>query len=173
MKGLIIYATCYGSTEQYADWICEEIPFEKKCYKEVTDEELRSAEIIILGSWVLAHKLFLTQWIESKEQLLKGKVLYAYSVSGAVPGDAELDQVFPNSFSGELLSDVKTFQCGGKREVKKMSPFHKFMMWFAVTFIEKDPMIKEKMKRYVDNVDRSYIEPLIQTVKAIHTNPLI
>ncbi len=21
MKGLIIYATCYGSTEQYADWI--------------------------------------------------------------------------------------------------------------------------------------------------------
>ena len=121
----------------------------------------------------LAHKLFLTRWIESKEQLLKGKELYAYSVSGAVPGDPELEQVFPNSFSVELLSGVKTFQCGGKREVKKMSPFHKFMMWFAVTFIEKDPMIKEKMKRYVDHVDRSYVEPLIQSIKATLTNELI
>jgi len=166
MKGLIVYATCYGSTRKYAEWIAEDTGFTCRCNKEVTDDELRAADTIVLGSWVLAHKLFLAKWIEEKKDLLMGKKLYLYSVSGAKPGDKVLDNVFTDSADKSLLEGAGTYQFGGRRETKNMSGFHKFMMWIATTFIEKDPDKKEEMKKYVDNVDRSYTKALVKEITA-------
>lgn len=167
MKGLVIYASCYGSTKQYAEWISAETGFE--CYesKDVTDEQLREAEIIVIGSWVIAYKLFLSKWIEEKKELLTDKKLYFYSVSGAMPGDESLKGVFTKSVNESLLSGATTYEFAGRREIKKMSAFHKFMLWIASTFIEKDPVKKQEMKKYVDNVDKKYIEALLRDIKGI------
>lgn len=166
MKGLIVYATCYGSTKQYAEWIAEDTGYTCRCNKDVTDDELREADTIILGSWVLAHKLFLAKWIGEKKEILSGKRLYFYSVSGAKPGDRVLDNVFADSADQVLLEGAGTYQFGGRRETKNMSGFHKFMMWIATTFIEKDPDKKEEMNKYVNNVDRSYIQALVKEIKS-------
>lgn len=166
MKGLIIYATCYGSTQQYADWIAEATGYETVSYKDVTEGQLQAAEHIVIGSWVLAHRLCIGKWIEEKKHLLKGKDLYFYSVSGAKPGDKVLDNVFKDSVPSELLDENKCYQFGGKRETKKMSGFHKFMMFIATTFIEKDKEKKEEMKRFVDNVDKKYSDKLIAALNA-------
>lgn len=165
MKGLIIYATCYGSTKQYADWIIEETGYEAKSYKDVTDEELSAYDKIVIGSWVLANKLFLSKWIEEKKELLKNKEVVFYSVSGADPNDKSIAKVFKDSIDEKLYENAKCYRFGGRRETKKMSGFHKFMMFIATTFIEKDKDKKEEMKRYTDNVYRAYINPLIEQIK--------
>ncbi len=164
MKGIIIYASCYGSTEQYAAWISERLPFKKVNYKDVTDDELLESDIVVIGSWVLANKLFLAKWLGVKTELLRNKKLFFYSVSGAKPGDATLERVFEDSMDPALMGCTKTYQFGGKREVKGMSGFHKFMLWIASTFVEKDPEKKEEMKKYVNNVLVEYIEPLIDDI---------
>ena len=166
MKGLIIYATCYGSTQQYADWIADATGYETVSYKTVTDEQLKAADALVIGSWVLAHKLCIGKWIEDKKDLLKGKDLYFYSVSGAKPGDKVLNNVFKDSVPAELLDENKCYQFGGKRETKNMSGFHKFMMFIATTFIEKDKEKKAEMKRFVDNVDKKYTKELIAALSA-------
>ncbi|MBN1776708.1 MAG: hypothetical protein JW811_01170 [Clostridiales bacterium] len=165
MKGLIIYASCYGSTKTYAEWISEETGMQVVSYKEATDKDIENTNTIVIGSWVLAHKLFLKKWLTEKKELLKGKKLYVFSVSGAKPGDKELDHVFSDSLDAELLKDCKTYQFGGRRETKKMSGFHKFMMFIAAAFIEKDKEKKAEMKRYVDNVDRKYINVLMEDLQ--------
>ena len=165
MKGLIIYATCYGSTKTYSDWISEETGFPAVCYKDVTDAQIQSADTVVIGSWVLANKLFLAKWIGEKAAQLKGKALYVFSVSGAKPGDTALDRVFADSIGGDLLANCKTYQFGGRRETKKMSGFHRFMLFIAAVFIEKDKEKKAEMKRYVDNVDRQYTKPLIAALQ--------
>ena len=167
MKGIIIFGSCYGSTEQYASWISEKLPLKKVNYEDVTDDEISQSDIVVIGSWVLANKLFLAKWLKEKTDLLKNKTLYIYSVSGAEPGDACLKRVFEDSLDPALLSNAKTYQCGGKREVEGMSGFHKFMLWIAATFIEKDPQKKADIKKYVNNVSFNYISPLIEDIKNI------
>ena len=162
MKGLIVYASCYGSTKQYADWIKEETGYESKPYKEVTDGDINESDTIIIGSWVLANRLFLAKWIEEKKDLLKDKELVFYSVSGADPKDDCLKEVFSCCVDCEMLENAKCYRFGGKRETNKMSGFHKFMLFIAASFIEKNKDKKEEMKRYTDNVDRNYIKPLIE-----------
>ncbi len=166
MKGIVIYASCYGSTKTYADWIGEETGFAPVSYKDVRDSDIRSADAVVIGSWVLAHKLFLAKWLMENKELLMQKKLYVYSVSGAKPGDKELAGVFTGSMDEALLNHCRTYQFGGRRETKKMSGFHKFMMFIATTFIEKDKEKKAEMKQYVDNVDRQYTQPLIKDLQA-------
>ncbi len=161
MKGLIVYASCYGSTKQYADWISEDLGYDTKAYKDITDEDFKEYETIVIGSWVLANKLFLAKWIEEKKCLLMEKELVFYSVSGADPEDSCLKEVFSCCVDEVLLKNAKCYRFGGKRETKKMSGFHKFMMFIATTFIEKDKDKKEEMKRYTDKVNRKYTKQLI------------
>jgi len=171
MNGIVVYATCYGSTRQYADWISDALGYEVRDFKDVTDDELAVADIVIIGSWVLAHRLYLDKWIREKRDLLRQKHLFLYSVSGAEPGSDELTAVFEHSVQPDLLETARTYQCGGRRETKKMSGTHKFMMWIATTFIEKDPEKKAEMKQYVDRVSESYIVPMIEDIRVLtHLN---
>lgn len=165
MKGIVIYASCYGSTKTYAEWIGEETGFAPVSYKDVRDTDIQSADAVVIGSWVLAHRLFLAKWFMEYKDLLMPKKLCVYSVSGARPGDRELDGVFAASMDEALLRHCRTYQFGGRRETKKMSGFHRFMMFIAATFIEKDKEKKAEMKKYVDNVDRQYIEPLVKDLR--------
>lgn len=165
MKGIVIYASCYGSTKTYADWIGGETGYTPVSYKDVRDEDIESADVVVIGSWVLAHRLFLAKWLAEKAELLGQKKLYVYSVSGAAPGDRELDGLFTGSLPEALLNNCKTYQFGGRRETKKMSGFHRFMMFIAATFIEKDKEKKAEMKKYVDNVDKKYIVPLLEDLQ--------
>ena len=168
MKGLIVYATSYGTTKQYAEWIAEEVGVETRSYKEVKDSDLQGADFLIIGSMVLAHRLFLTKWLTTKEALLQGKTLFIYSVSGAKPGDKELEDIF-DTLPELLLKGAKTYRFGGKMRFQELSGFHKLLMRIG-TLIEKDPETKAEMKKDMkiakDNINRAYIDTLVQDFKA-------
>lgn len=168
MKGLIIYFSAYGTTKQYAEWISEEIDAKTYNYKTVSDADLQEADYLIIGSFVLAHKLIISKWLTAKEPLLKGKKLFFYSVSGAVPGAKELESIFSSSISESLLAGAKTYQFGGRMRYQDLSGFHKLMMKIG-TLIEKDPVAKADMKKDMkiakDHVNRDYIKPLVQDFK--------
>jgi len=164
-NGIIIYFTAYGTTKQYAEWISDEIHTKIRSYKEVTDDELQSSDYLIIGSFVMAHKLIISKWLSKKEQILKNKRLFFYSVSGAKPGTKELENIFEISLPESLLKNAKTYQFGGKLRYEDLSGFHKLMIKIGI-LIEKDPGTKAEMKRDTkiakDNINRDYIKPLIQ-----------
>lgn len=168
-KGLIVYFTSYGTTRQYAEWISGEIEAGIRGYKEVTDDELQNADYLIIGSFVMAHRLIISKWIAKKENVLAGKKLFFYSVSGAKPGAKELDDIFSVSLPESLLRDARTYQFGGKMRYQDLSGFHKLMMRIGV-LIEKDPQAKADMKKDIriakDNVNPDYIKPLVNDVKS-------
>lgn len=169
MKGLILYFTAYGTTRQYAEWISEEIDADICNYKEAADSAIEDADYLIIGSFVMAHKLIISRWLAKKEKLLQGKKLFFYSVSGAKPGDKELDTIFEVSLPESLLKEARTYRFGGKMRYEDLSKFHKVMIKIG-TLIEKDPDIKAEMKKDMkiakDNIDQTYTKPLITDVKA-------
>ena len=168
MKGIIIYFTAYGTTKKYAEWISDEIDVETRSHKDVTDSELQSSDYIIVGSFVMAHKLIISKWLSKKEAILKDKELFFYSVSGAKPGAKELDNIFKISLPESLYKDAKTYQFGGKMRYEDLNGFHKLMIKIGI-LIEKDPEIKEEMKKDTkiakDNINKEYIKPLIEDLK--------
>jgi len=168
MNGLIIYFTAYGTTRKYAEWISKEINVDICNYKNVTDSELQNSDYLIIGSFVLAHKLIISKWLAEKGNILKGKKFFFYSVSGAKPGAKELENIFDVSLPESLLKNAQTYQFGGKMRYKDLSLFHKLMMKIG-TFIEKDPDTKAEMKKDMkiakDNVNSEYIKPLVEDVK--------
>lgn len=168
MKGLILYFTTYGTTKQYAEWIAEEIDAEICNYKEATDAALQDAGFLIIGSFVMAHKLIISRWLAKKENLLRNKKLFFYSVSAAKPDDRELEHIFEVSLPESLLKDAHTYRFGGKLRYDDLSRFHKMMIQIG-TMIEKDPQIKADMKEGMkiaqDNINRDHTKPLINDVK--------
>ncbi|MBN1782635.1 hypothetical protein JW948_15980 [bacterium] len=164
-KGIIIYFTAYGTTKKYAEWISDEIDAEIRSYREVTDSELQASDFLIIGSFVMAHRLIISKWLAKKEPLLKNKKLFVYSVSGAKPGARELDNIFKVSLPESLLNNAQTYQFGGKMRYEDLSGFHKLMMKIGI-LIEKNPEAKAEMKNDIkiakDNINREYIKPLIE-----------
>ena len=168
MKGLIIYCSVYGTTEQYAEWIGTEVSLKKNNYKMISESDIKNCDFLVIGSFVLAHKLAISRWLRKKQELLKEKQLFIFSVSGAKPGSKELDTVFSDSLPQPLLMKSKTYQFGGKMRYEDLTGFHKLMMKIG-TFIEKDPKVKADMKRDMkvakNNVDIKFIEPLVNDLK--------
>ena len=165
MKGIIIYVTAYGTTKKYAVWISNEINVEIRNYKEVSDSELQASDYLIIGSFVMAHKLIISKWISKKEPILRNKKLFFYSVSGAKPGAKELENIFKISLPESLLKNAQTYQFGGKMRYEDLSGFHKLMMKIGI-LIEKNPDTKAEMIRDTkiakDNINPDYIKPLIE-----------
>jgi len=168
MKGLIIYVTAYGTTRKYAEWISKEINIKTVSYKKVDDTDLKNSDFLIIGSFVMAHKLIISKWLTNHKDLLKGKKLFFYSVSGAKPGAKELDDIFESSLPESLLKDASTYQFGGRMRYEDLSGFHKLMIKIGC-LIEKDPATKAEMKKDIkvakDNVNPDYIKPLVKDVK--------
>lgn len=167
MKGLIIYYTTYGTTKKYAEWISKKTDVEIRNYKEVTDSEMQASDFLIIGSFVMAHKLIISKWLAKKEHILKNKKLFFYSVSGAKPGSKELENIFEISIPESLLKNAHTYQFGGKIRYEDLSGFHKMMIKIG-TLIEKNPDTKAEMKRDMkiakDNINPDYIKPLVQNL---------
>lgn len=58
MKGVIIYKSKYGSTRQYAEWICAETGFDLFDVKQCP-HNLSQYDLVVLGSNVIAGRLSL------------------------------------------------------------------------------------------------------------------
>ena len=103
MEGLIIFKSKYGSTEEYATWIAEETGFNKKSIKEVSKGDIDNAEIIIIGSPVMAGKYTISGWVKKHWHELKEKTVAFYSVCATNTNEKEqIEKFWEASFSKEI-----------------------------------------------------------------------
>lgn len=164
MRGIIIYQTNYGSTEQYARWITEETGFRNVELKKVRKQDLRESDTIILGSPIFAGRPLNAKWIEKKWPLLKDKKVILYTTSGAKGDDPLLKKSFESTFSEEMRERMAYFPQGGRMIHSELKPLHRFFMNLGKK-MEKDPLIREEMDRDKDHVNRQGITPLLEFIK--------
>ena len=56
MKGIIIYKSNYGSTEQYAKWLAESTGFAAMEVKNVKDRDIKNSDAIVIGCPVFCEQ---------------------------------------------------------------------------------------------------------------------
>ncbi|UCF88907.1 MAG: hypothetical protein JSV70_01235 [bacterium] len=84
MNGIIVYASKYGSTREYALLIAQKLGVEALRASEVPSEKVRRPHYVVLGSPIYAYSVLpeMEAFLESNREILEGKPLAAFVVCG-------------------------------------------------------------------------------------------
>ncbi|MDY7028451.1 MAG: flavodoxin domain-containing protein [Spirochaetota bacterium] len=163
MKGLIIYKSNYGTTEQYARWLSEETGYPNSSVKSVQAKDIMDSDTVIIGAPVFANRSVISRWIEKNWRLLGDKRFVLYTTSGTYPEDPQLQEGFASAFKPEVTRKIKYFPQGGRMVFAELSLLHKFLMKLG-RLMEKDPAVRAHMEEDVDRVDRKGLAPIIDYI---------
>lgn len=84
MSGLVVYASKYGSTAEYASLIAEKLNTETLRASGAPFEAVSRADFIVLGSPIYAYSVLpeMEAFLETNLEILEGKPLAAFVVCG-------------------------------------------------------------------------------------------
>jgi menaquinone-dependent protoporphyrinogen IX oxidase len=169
MKGIIIYASKYGATEQYAKWYSDQLNLPIISSGEINGTALKQYDYFILGSSVYIGKLRIGKWTEKNAAFLRGKKIFLFQVAGAPANQVEKREAFnAQSISPAILGNCQPFYLHGRLILSKLSWFDRFMlkMGSKMAKYEED---KQAMTTEYDDVKKEYIIPLVRAVKEYRT----
>ncbi len=164
MKGLIVYKSKYGSTRQYAQWISEELNFDIADIKGFDAGLLESYDVVIIGSHIIGGKIMIAEWIATHEQLLQGKPLYFFTVSGTPPQNKSLFELYKESVSDSLQKRAQFFAFHGKMRYDELDRIDKVTMNMGVLMSRKSAD-RDAMRKGYDHVKKKAIFGLVNAVK--------
>jgi len=168
-KTIIIYASNYGYTKQYARYLAQKLACEACEINNFNINLLQNYETIIFGAGVYAGNINQASFINNNQTLLKDKNIVVFSVSLTKPKNAEdkkrIHQVFIDSFNIDL--NIKFFNFLGGITYSKLKPVHANMMQMAQIAV-KSKLSPQEYKEYLQDknlVDFTKANELVNYVK--------
>jgi menaquinone-dependent protoporphyrinogen IX oxidase len=173
MNGLVLYKGKYGATREYARWIGEALQWPVFMPKELSDQELNTADVLVIGSSVYEGRLLLHGWLKEHAALLMNKKIYLFIVC-ATPVEKKdvLDQIARQNIPAALREHCSVYFLRGRVVIKDLNFIDKLMLKMASRFT-KDPDEKQRMINGFDAVNRENALPLIDAVKALEKTLMI
>lgn len=148
MKTVVIYKSRYGAAEQYARWIAESLNVKAMKNDEVSESNLKDADVVIAGSAIYMGKILLKSWLEKNAGVLQNKTLLLFIVGATPPKEkSKTEQYFRNNVPAALQSNCRYYYLQGKSYYKELSWPDKFLLKlgarFAPTEEEKKAMLTD------------------------------
>ena len=127
-KIAIVYASKYGSTAQYANWLKEMTNGDLYTNKDVTMDKLSSYDTIIFGSGTYAGKLPVTSFIKDNFNALKDKHLILYTTGMTPIGNPNRQETLNSNLSPDIQKDMKIFELNGESDPSKVKGLAKIIL---------------------------------------------
>jgi len=172
MKGILIYKGKYGATQQYAEWIGDELQLPVFKNDSLRADEWNKNDFIVIGSSVYEGKLLLNGWLKRNIPDLLNKNIFLFIVC-ATPADQKekVDQIVLQNVPAILRNQCTIFFLRGRVVIKDLSWLDGLMLKMAARFT-KDPEEKKGMTQGFDAVKKENILPLVNAVKAVQSQPV-
>ncbi len=174
-KTVVIYKSIYGSTKKYASWISEELNCDLFEESQITLEELKSYDNIILGGGLYASGILGASLIKNNFNLIKDKNIILFTVGLSDPTvKNQYTSLLEKNLTPEIKNSINIFHLRGAINYKKLKLKHKIMMWMLVTMVKKknpnelsedDKLMIETYGDIVDFINKESIKPIIDEVK--------
>lgn len=153
MKTLILFASRWGSTEQYADWIAEAAGnCEVKALADFDYTDVNNCDKIVVGSRTYMGQISATKFLTTNWGVLSQKPVFLFTV-GMIPMDKPDSQKaflqIPEKIRKELKGHVKL---PGKIDLDKISWLDKLI-------------VKAMNPKKLDIMDKSKIQPVVDFIK--------
>lgn len=177
MKSLVIYRSKYGSTEQYARWIQEELSAELDSIDNLKKYKIEDYDTIIFGEGVYAGQFKTAKHLIPIIEKHPNKRYIFFMVGIADMEDPENREKLYGDLAkamGPAVEKVKVFFLRGVLDYGKMNLKHKTMMWMLVTYLERKPekdlpkdadQLISTYGRKVSFIDKDSLKPLIRYAK--------
>ena len=162
MKGAIFYASKYGSTGQYADWIAEATGLPVFHIKDSKADPSRF-DFLILGAPILYYKLHNHKWVKRHLNDIVNKPVIFFSVSGAPAGE-KLDGWIADSLPSQLISKMYHVALRGRQIPKQLTWYDRILLIIG-GLKNPDPVARKEEMKGFDYMDRSSIAPIVTLVE--------
>ncbi|KAA2242614.1 hypothetical protein F0L74_08755 [Chitinophaga agrisoli] len=170
MKGIIIYKGKYGATRQYADWLSSALDFYAVEAGYEYQEQLALCSYIIIGTSVYLGKFQLRGWLRKHRQLLAGKKLFLFVVTGTPLHEKnKLLAYYQTNMPAELRDKCQYYFVPGKLTVRQLSPVDRLVLRVGAWLTQRNGN-KITLEDY-NGVKREYIVPLLNAVKGAQLPP--
>jgi len=166
MKGAIFYATQYGSTAQYAEWIGAATGLPVFDVKDA-DADPANYEFLVLGSAVIYYKPIIHKWVKRNLDRIGARPVILFTVSGA-PAGAKLDGWIANSLPQSLIARMQHVALRGRQVPKDLTRFDRAMLIIAGLLNRDRKAGREEMQGF-DYMDGSSIEPVVAMVQKLQS----
>lgn len=170
-KIAVIYATKYGATKKYAEWIADELDADLLERAKTKISDLSRYDIIIYGGGLYASGIKGIDLITKNYSEIKNKKIIVFTVGLADPNNKEqFTSIIDRNFNNEMKSNITIFHFRGSINYKKLGFMHKAMMAMLKSMTAKKPQAeqteenKQMLETYgkiVDFTDKAYILDLI------------
>lgn len=180
MKCLVTYASKYGSTKKYAQWIAEELACDLRDSKDVNGALLAQYDVIIHGGGLYAGGLSGIHTIAKNFDVISGKEIILFSCGLADPQDPEnvahIEAGLAKVLTPEMSGKIKQFHLRGGIHYAELGPIHKAMMaMLRKTMLQKgydnlrpeDQLMLDTYGQVVDFTDKDTIQPLLDYVRSL------
>ena len=161
MKTIVVYNSQTGFTKQYAQWIAEELQCSAVSLKEVSERQIREAELVIYGGWVFGGT------ISGLEDMLKKNPakLVVFAVGAMDSKLVDLSAMKEKNY----LENVSFFYMnGGFRFDKLKFPVRMMLKMLRKSIAKKedkteqDKFMEKALGKSFDAADKNQIGELVQ-----------
>ncbi len=166
MKGIIVFKSQYGSTEQYARWLSAKTGLPMLPIQRASADRLKQYDFIVIGSNIKLGKIQASGWINRNWWLLREKEVLLFTVSCYELGSSELHETLDRSLNALQQDHLAFFPLPGRLSPDRLNWLDKFMLQLGSS-IEKDPEMREKMREGFDNVQMENLDELLEAVNCL------
>lgn len=174
MNAVVIYGSCYGSTQAYAEYIAQELSCPAVSAKEVARADVEGRELIVFGGGAYAGSIAGAKRAAKLEKYFGQAKLLCFTCGLADPAKAKtqdearalLNKAFP------LHAGMPVFCLRGDMDYARLSAGHRAMMAMLIAFLkrkkersEEDEQLLATYGQKVEFLDLSTAQPLIEAAK--------
>lgn len=171
MKIALIYASKYGATKQYAQWVAEATGVTLLERKHVLPSELKEYDGIIYGGGLYAGGIAGIKLVTKRACNL----LAVFTVGLSNPATTDFSDIMAKNLPMSLRETAAVFHLRGGIDYSRLSFQHKAMMRMLRQMLRKKPPqertaedegILETYGAQVDFADKESILPLVEYIQA-------
>lgn len=173
MKTAVIYKSNYGSTQQYAQWIAEELNADLLNRKEVAAKDLAGYDLIIYGGGLYASGILGIDLVTKNPC----PALVVFTVGAANPATTNYANIIKTNLPQHMREGTKVFHLRGALNYKKLGTLHRILMAMkkkmSVGDKKYEDMTAEEKEfwdtygKKADFVDKETIAPLVKYVQEL------
>src|SRR3989344_207432 len=164
---LIAYASRYGSTKQYANWLGESLGADVFPVEDIDPKQLENYDTVIVGGWVRIGKIMCADFVLHNWAVLKDKKVCIFSVSATKPTEDIIQEFYEKNFPGEIREKVTFFPLWGRftelnfiDSFLTLVPKTAFYIKLFLAPSQKNRSVYQGLTEKFDHVERSALEPI-------------
>ena len=164
-KGIIVQKGKYNATQQYANWIGQDLDLPVFSAGGLAGSKLTGREFVVICSAVYMGKLLIKGWLKKNLHTLQRRKIFLVVVCGTPSSEKEkLAAVIRSSVPGPLINQIETCFLPGRLVIKDLTLMDSLLLKIG-SKLEKDPAKRQAMLRDIDGVKRENIEPVVKAVR--------